>query len=161
MPVKRHIYDPDARRNNPLRRARIFKSTSNLSYSEFDLAAMAITNPGKIHQANALKGKMTPTEQAMEEVFNSDRFKDHPCYPQTIAFGYIIDFYFPLAGLAVEIDGPIHANQKAYDRRRDRHLSERGIFTIRFTNAQIASHPEHVISTIERKLLELRRIRVN
>lgn len=161
MPVKHHLYDPNARENKPLRRSRIFKSTSNLSYSEFDLDAMAITTPGKIHQANALKGNLNSTERAMEKAFNSERFQDHPCYPQTLAFGYIIDFYFPLAGLAVECDGPIHANQKAYDRKRDRHLSERGIFTLRFTNAQFEAHPEHVISTIERKLLELRRIRVN
>jgi very-short-patch-repair endonuclease len=135
---------------------RLFKSSSILSYTEHDLAVMArYTGNGKMAMAAGMFEKMTPTEMKMQATFQSERFKEFPCYPQTISFGYILDFYFPTAGLAVEVDGLIHLTQANKDRRRDSHLKARGITTMRIRNADFEENPEKVIVKILEKIKAL------
>lgn len=158
MGIKRFFYDP-SKRDRPFGKNRpVYKSSSMLSYTENDLAIMAkFTGNGKMAMAMELFEKMTPMELKMQEIFQSDRFKDQPCYPQTLAFGYILDFYFPLAGLAVELDGPIHDSRArhSYDVRRDRHLADRGIYTLRFHNEHVVGCPEKILLKVERKIAQL------
>ena len=45
--------------------------------------------------------------------------------------GYFLDFYCPEAALCVEIDGPHHGQQRAYDAQRDNDLTKLGILTLR------------------------------
>jgi very-short-patch-repair endonuclease len=47
-------------------------------------------------------------------------------------YGYIGDFYSPRHKLLIEIDGPVHAKRRKYDRIRDWHLKQKGIRTVRF-----------------------------
>jgi very-short-patch-repair endonuclease len=39
---------------------------------------------------------------------------------QVVVHGYIVDFFAPSAGLAVEADGAQHTRQRGADKRRDR-----------------------------------------
>lgn len=67
---------------------------------------------------------------------------------------YIVDFYCPLAKLAIEVDGGQHFDDKhkAYDMERDNFLKSVGIRTIRVTNVDVMRNIEGVIKAIEGEL---------
>src|SRR6218665_3844492 len=58
---------------------------------------------------------------------------------------YIVDFVCMELGLIVELDGGQHAEQGAYDRRRDRWLEEQGFTVVRFWNNQVLQEMEAVL----------------
>ncbi len=58
--------------------------------------------------------------------------RDILVYPQIALYGYILDFYFPQLGLAIELDGQQHDAEK--DAIRDRNLREKGVTVLRFPN---------------------------
>jgi len=70
---------------------------------------------------------------------------------QELKCGYILDFYFPLRRLAVEIDGPSHKSREQYDRKRDKRLSTVGIETMRITNEEIISNPMETVNRVYKK----------
>lgn len=59
---------------------------------------------------------------------------------------FVIDFFFPLARVGVEIDGPEHNREcaKQKDIWRDDRLLKKGIRVVRFTNADVCECPEKV-----------------
>ncbi len=59
---------------------------------------------------------------------------------------FIVDFFCPAKGLIVEVDGETHF--VAADARRDAALSHRGFTTIRFTNADVMSNIDGVLTLI-------------
>lgn len=68
---------------------------------------------------------------------------------QAIVHGWIVDFFFPEVGLAIEVDGKYHESSKQSDAARDRILSEKyGITTLRFTTNEIYTESEEVIQKI-------------
>ena len=68
---------------------------------------------------------------------------------QKIILGWIADFWHSKSGLVVEVDGPQHANQKAYDIHRDTVLKKRGIETMRFDVVTIENSLPAVVTIIE------------
>ena len=70
--------------------------------------------------------------------------------PQSVQYGYILDFYFPFLRLAFEADGRQH--NRFDDRDRDRNLSQRGIQTIRFSSDSLRNDIKTVDSIIRRTL---------
>lgn len=50
---------------------------------------------------------------------------------------YVVDFLCVEARLVIEVDGPIHATQHAYDRSRDDELRKKGYTVLRFTNEKV------------------------
>lgn len=92
-----------------------------------------------------------------------DGFPSVPIYRQCIIYGYIVDFYIaanrkdaPYKGLAIEVDGPHHANRIAYDMKRDAALSARRIKTLRFTLGEMQLNMPAVLVAVGG---EIRRIR--
>ena len=61
---------------------------------------------------------------------------------------FIVDFFAPDLLLAIEIDGPVHANTRGRDAERQAWLEDLGITVLRFTNDQILHHMDEVIATI-------------
>jgi len=61
---------------------------------------------------------------------------------------FIVDFYCVRAGVVIEIDGPIHAQQSEADRLRQEFLESRDIVVLRFTNDQIDRDMPNVLATI-------------
>lgn len=68
------------------------------------------------------------------KVLNTDVLFQHPI--QVNNKYYILDFFFPVLGIAVEVDGSVHKTQREKDAHRDCALSSKGIETIRITNEQ-------------------------
>ena len=63
---------------------------------------------------------------------------------------WIIDFYDPTTGLAVEIDGPPHLKpaNKRYDAYRTDTLEYFGVAMIRFQNEEVLSETSRVVASI-------------
>lgn len=78
--------------------------------------------------------------------------------PQRILYGYIVDFFIPVLGLAFEVDGPYHESllARAKDQARDSHLYVRGIQVIRFTRRDL-QRPILAIENSIRCMLNTRR----
>jgi very-short-patch-repair endonuclease len=70
---------------------------------------------------------------------------------QAPMWGYIADFYAPQYALCIEVDGEYHEPCK--DALRDRHLEEKGIATIRFTNEQVVSNIDAVLREIRAAII--------
>jgi very-short-patch-repair endonuclease len=65
--------------------------------------------------------------------------------------GFRVDFYWPDLALVVETDGLRYhrtAAQQAKDRRRDQAHTAAGLTQLRFSHAQVASDPDHVVATL-------------
>ena len=65
--------------------------------------------------------------------------------------GFKVDFYWPELGLVVETDGLRYHRtpaQQARDRRRDQVHTAAGLTPLRFTHADVAFEPHHVITTL-------------
>jgi very-short-patch-repair endonuclease len=73
-------------------------------------------------------------------------------HKQKIILGYIVDFWCPSAGIAIEADGKSHLNRKAYDRKRDAVLRKKGIVTMRFPNTSIKNNTAAVVAMIRAKV---------
>lgn len=65
---------------------------------------------------------------------------------QTVVQGCIVDFYIPDLYLAIELDGKQHDPEK--DSRRDAHLLNSGITTLRFKNPTTQSELNDIFFTI-------------
>jgi imidazole glycerol-phosphate synthase subunit HisF len=67
---------------------------------------------------------------------------------------YIADFYCHKKKLIIEIDGSIHNNPEVreYDERRQKDLEDKGYRVIRFTNKEVMTAAEMVISKIKEEL---------
>ncbi len=62
---------------------------------------------------------------------------------------YIIDFYCFEAGLAVEVDGPIHLSKREYDVERTGYLESSGLKVLRFKNEDVEFRIDWVVCEIK------------
>ena len=61
---------------------------------------------------------------------------------------YILDFYAPKIGLAIELDGSIHNENKEYDEERTKYLNSKHIKVLRFWNSEIENNLENTLNKI-------------
>lgn len=88
--------------------------------------------------AKQLRENQTPAERCLAEIIRDFNEKQPTrFYQQVIILDYIVDFYFPEARLAVEVDGLIHDSKKEQDEARQKHLEEYGVKVLRFTNEDV------------------------
>lgn len=89
----------------------------------------------KLAFARKLRKSMTPSELILWEEVRKRRLGVR-FYRQAVVLGYILDFWCPLAQLAVEVDGSYHLKpaQKKYDATRDSNLRTSGVATLRIQN---------------------------
>ena len=65
---------------------------------------------------------------------------------------FVLDFYCSDAGLAIEIDGPTHAEKRGYDEWRDEQLAARGIRTLRLDAELVSEDLSEALKTIRAAL---------
>lgn len=70
--------------------------------------------------------------------------------PQVPKHGYILDFFFPRVGLAVEVDGPMHDTKKGKeaDARKDQRLGLHGIRVIHLHYSAIDKSPRTALTPV-------------
>ncbi len=103
--------------------------------------------------AKELRNHVTNAEMVLWSYLRTkpDGFKFRRQQPLGI---FIADFYCHRLKLVIEIDGSIHKKKEVaeHDRYRQRLIEEDGINVVRFTNEQIETDLDHVISTIQELL---------
>src|SRR6478609_3594419 len=80
----------------------------------------------KVNAAKQQRRTMTIAEKLLWQQVRANRLGGFHFRRQQIAAGYIVDFYCHAARLVVEVDGPIHEQQRDYDKVRDLALTKLG-----------------------------------
>ena len=107
-----------------------------------------------------LRRNMTPAEKKLWYRIRRrqlEGFKFRRQHP--FAKRFILDFYCPEAGLAIEVDGGVHDYQTEHDRIRQSEIEASGVDVLRFRNEEIENSMDTVIDRIQRKLRGRRRWR--
>ena len=98
--------------------------------------------------AKTLRKQMTSAEGLLWYRLKANHLEGLHFRRQQLIDGFIVDFYCHAAGLVVEVDGSVHANQAEYDRLRDHIIATRGLRVLRFQNDRIENEMETVLSEI-------------
>ncbi len=104
--------------------------------------------PVTLIKAKQLRERMTPAERILWEKLRNKQIcgvrfrRQHPIEI------FIVDFYCHAAKLVIEIDGGIHNKTKIYDAMRTKEIEKYDIFVLKYTNVEITSNLNKVISDI-------------
>jgi len=93
--------------------------------------------PEKARRALSMRRNPTDAEAILWDELSNKRCRGVKFRRQAVLFGYIVDFFAPLIGLAVEVDGSSHLKKVDYDAQRDENLASHGISTLRITNDDV------------------------
>ena len=104
------------------------------------------------HHARRLRTNMTDSEQRLWARLRSKNLLGGQFYRQKPLGNYIVDFYAPMAGLVIEIDGSQHleGEHAAKDTQRDAYLVRQGLQVLRFSNIQVLQALDEVVEIIYR-----------
>ena len=109
-------------------------------------------DPKKQQRAQELRRSLTPAERRLWNRLRANRPGGWHFRRQQIIAGFIVDFYCHKAGLVIEVDGPIHAQQKAEDAARTEAISDHGLKVLRFTNQDVMNDLNGVLVRISENL---------
>lgn len=102
----------------------------------------------KVDLALKLRREMTPQEALLWQRLRAGRLEELHFRRQQVIDGFVVDFYCHRAGMVVEVDGPVHADQPDYDAQRDEILTARNLKIMRLTNTEIEQHLGAVLKRI-------------
>ena len=105
-----------------------------------------------IQFAKELRRASTDAEQALWQHLRGRRLNGFKFRRQHPVEGFILDFYCPQAGLAIELDGGGHAEplQAKRDRERTEALERAGVTVLRFWNDEVLRQRSTVLEEILR-----------
>jgi very-short-patch-repair endonuclease len=103
----------------------------------------------KVNRARELRQTMTAAEAMLWERLRANRLAGFHIRRQQVIDGFIVDFYCHAAQLVIELDGPVHKDQREYDAARDEVLARRGLQVVRFSNEAIERSLDDVIEKIK------------
>ena len=97
-----------------------------------------------------LRNEMTPAEKRLWLKLRASQFLGMRWRRQYSVGPYILDFYCPVAKLAVELDGDSHFGEGAeeYDAQRQGFVEGKGIRMVRFLNQDVYQRMPMVLETI-------------
>jgi very-short-patch-repair endonuclease len=110
------------------------------------------TTESKRDFARQLRQRSTDSERKAWEALRDRRFYNLKFRRQHVLEGFVVDFYCHKLRLAIEIDGPIHDKQEAYDETRQGIIETKGITFLRITNNEI----DQDVGTLLNKIKEFR-----
>ena len=91
----------------------------------------------------------TPFEQKLWLELRAKRFEGAKFRRQVVIGRYIADFACRIPRMVIiEIDGDTHADQLDYDAQRTGYLESKGYRVLRFTNLDVASNLDGVLTMI-------------
>lgn len=103
---------------------------------------------GMLQTVRELRRSQTPAEAVLWELLRGRRLLNLKFRRQHQIGDYVTDFYCHEAKLVVELDGGVHADKAAKDRKRDAFMQGLGLTVLRFPNEQLLDAPESVLQTI-------------
>lgn len=97
---------------------------------------------------------MTKAETILWNALRDRKFLRFKFRRQAPIGPYIADFLCMAQRLIIELDGPIHEEQKEYDRERERGLFELGYRVLRFRNDKVFADLPSILLRIERSIFQ-------
>lgn len=118
-----------------------------------DSEATQHVHPIILARARELRRPLTPQEAKLWQRLRNKQLYGIKFRHQHPIFRFILDFFCYSHKLVIEIDGDSHAepNQQLYDQARTEWLEQRGLHIIRFTNRDVDTNIEGVLSKIARQ----------
>jgi very-short-patch-repair endonuclease len=103
-----------------------------------------------------LRNNMPPAEKILWGQLKGKQLEKYKFRRQHSINEFILDFFCPQAGLAIEIDGDSHyqTGRPGYDAERSKKIDSHGIKIIRFTNNEIYDSLDGVVDQILKQLKE-------
>jgi very-short-patch-repair endonuclease len=103
-----------------------------------------------VNRAQLLRKKATQPERNLWRHLRNRNFAGSKFRRQHPFDDYVLDFYWPDAKLAIELDGGGHNYQAGQirDRRRSEFLARRGVVVLRFWNHQVRRELDSVLQAI-------------
>ncbi|CAN5278135.1 endonuclease domain-containing protein [soil metagenome] len=101
-----------------------------------------------ISYAKAMRKAPTEPEQRLSLALRAKRFANLMFRRQKVIGPYIVDFACRDPMLVIEIDGDTHGTQQRYDAERTLFLEQQGYKVIRFTNQDVMTNLEGVLTAI-------------
>ncbi len=95
-------------------------------------------------RARRLRRAQTDAETRLWELLRAGRLEGWKWRRQAPVGPFVVDFLCREASLAVELDGGVHAEQAAYDARREAYLRRQGLQVLRFWNAEVFQAEDEV-----------------
>lgn len=109
-------------------------------------------DPKLKERAKHMRANPTPPELKLWLALRANRFESQQFTRQTIIAPYIVDFASKAAKLVIEIDGDTHSGDSRYDADRTKFLESLGYRVIRFTNHEVLTNMEGVLTAIAEAL---------
>ncbi len=105
-------------------------------------------------RAEVLRNHLTETKKLLWARLNNKQISGFKFRRQHPINQFIVDFYCHKAKLVIEIDGKIHEQKEVaeHDEGREYMLKGFGLEVLRFTNQEIETNLENVISQIQIKV---------
>ena len=107
-------------------------------------------NPRFKDRRKELRKNQTDAEKTLWQKIRNKQIHHLKFYRQFGVGPYILDFYCPEKGLAIELDGGGHSAEdaKTYNEERTRFLQSKEITVLRFWNHEVLKNLDEVISRI-------------
>ncbi len=105
-------------------------------------------NPKLKSKARRLRKEGTKAEALLWLCLKGRKIGGYQFTRQKPIGNYIVDFYCPRLGLAIEIDGITHDHKQAYDRKRQREIESQGISILRFFDDDVKTNLDEVVKVI-------------
>ena len=99
-----------------------------------------------IERAQELRRNPTEPEKRLWRHLSNRQLSGFKFTRQEVLDPFIVDFFCPSKGLIVEVDGDTHVSDD--DAIRDERLASRGFETIRFTNHDVMTNMDGVLTVI-------------
>jgi very-short-patch-repair endonuclease len=103
----------------------------------------------KVSRSRELRRRQTKAEIYLWRFLRNRHLTGRKFRRQYVFKGFILDFYCAEDKIAIELDGPIHYKQKAYDVARQKIIEDNGIKVIRFKNEMVLNDINKVLNTIK------------
>ena len=101
-----------------------------------------------LDRAKRLRSRMSPFEAKLWTRLSRSQLNGHKFRRQHVIGNCIVDFFCPAKGLVIEVDGDTHDREA--DLRRDRRmLREFGFGVVRFTNEEIMTNCDGVLTALK------------
>jgi very-short-patch-repair endonuclease len=108
-------------------------------------------NPALKERARGLRNNSTLSEVLLWNELKNGKMKGKDFHRQKPIMDYIVDFFCPELGMAIEIDGGSHDNENACrnDRERQKKIEELEIQFLRFNDLDVKRNMTGVLKVIE------------
>jgi len=101
-----------------------------------------------LKRARKLRRNMSDEERILWMLLRNRRFADFKFRRQVPLGDYVADFVCLNAKLIVELDGSQHANQAAFDAKRDAYFNAAGFRVLRVTTGDFFRERDFALNTI-------------